>query len=95
MLYRGFVVDADGNEQVLEWFRAQLAARGWELGTSQELTAKGYSADFYARGSERVTVRVLGRNFDSSPTHRLPPLRGEKGVLYDIMLSDGESPPGN
>lgn len=91
MLYRGFVVDADGDE-VQVWFRTQLAARGWELGITRQLTPEesisNASDAFYARGSEHLTVRVLGRNFDGSPTHWLPPLKGEKGLFYDIMLSD-------
>ena len=87
-LYRGYLVDADGNE-VLEWFRTQLANRGWEA-VARPLRNRRDDDAFYARGPERFAVRVLGRDSDFPPgTHWLPPLRSQKGLYYDIMLMGG------
>src|SRR5262245_15034805 len=87
-LYRGYLSDADGNE-VHEWFRTQLANRGWEV-VARPPSSSGDDDAFYARGSERFAVRVLGHDSDFAPgTHWLPPLRSEKGLYYDIMLMAG------
>ena len=94
MLQREYLVDADGDD-VHDWFRTQLAARGWELGTSHNLKRDRIGADFHARGSESLILRVIGREDDRPASSMWPRhLRGEKGLLYDITFSDGETPVG-
>jgi hypothetical protein len=96
MLQRTFTVDADADD-VQDWYRTQLALRGWEVKGGHEWTPETLGADFYALGSAHLTVRVSGREADRPWWTKYWPkiLRDAKGLLYDITLSDGESPPGN
>jgi hypothetical protein len=72
-----WTVDAEADEME-EWFRQRLTARGWELHSSRRgsVDAPG-EADFYRKGAAHFVLRVWREN---GTTH------------YDITFSD-TSPP--
>jgi len=88
-LYRGYLSDADGNE-VHEWFRTQLANRGWEV-VARPPSSSGDDDAFYARGSERFAVRVLGHDSDFAPGDALAAAPEEREGPLLRHHADGRS----
>jgi hypothetical protein len=89
--YRGYVVDAELSE-VHEWFRSELAARGWGREVRPHRNP-GDDSQSYVRGSEKIAVRVLGHSSEFPPgEHWLPPLKREEGLYYDVTLMLGLPP---
>lgn len=76
MLQRHWRVDAEA-DQVHDWFRDQLIARGWELHSSHKPLPEDPThteADFYRRGFEGLILRVFWED--------------DAWLHYDVTFSD-------
>jgi hypothetical protein len=93
MLNRRWSVIGPNADEVSGWYRQQLVARGWEVKASHPQTFDHpIGADWYERGTEKLTLRTFGRAEDRPWWTYWPPDEGrDRGLHYDITLSDASS----